>query len=281
MTGRKPWTEYAKLNSDRLIPTLGYGTSKVLSSTPILQALLAGYTHIDTASRYRNHLEVGEAITESKLSRSDLFVTSKQWHSHSSRGNYDHVIKECERALKQTGLTYFDLYLIHSPFGSQIKERYRAIIDLQKIGKIMSYGVSNFSVEHLKLLKATGLPPPAVNQIEIHPLLQQKDIVAWCKKEGIAIEAYSPLAKGSAYLLKHTELLKIARAHNKTVAQVAIRWSLQSGYICIVKTCNEARMKENFDVADWKLTADDMKIIDSLDKGWHFAWDPTTTQIDI
>jgi len=281
MTERKPWIENAILNNDKLIPTLGYGTSKVLSSTPILQALQAGYRHIDTASRYRNHLEVGEAIRKSQLNRSQLFVTSKQWHSHSSRGNYDHVIKECEMALKQTCLTYFDLYLIHSPFGSQVKERYRALIDLQKTGQILSYGVSNFSVEHLKVLKATGLPAPAVNQIEIHPLLQQKDIVAWCKKEGIAIEAYSPLAKGSSSLLKHEELLKIARAHNKTVAQVAIRWSLQSGYICLVKTCNEARMKENLGVRDWKLTADDMKIINSLDKGWHFAWDPTTVKIDI
>jgi len=281
MAERKSWIEYAKLNNGRLIPTLGYGTSKVLSSAPILQALLAGYTHVDTASRYQNHSEVGEAIRESQLPREEIFVTSKQWHSYVSRGNYDHVIRECKRALRQTCLKYFDLYLIHSPFGSQVKERYRALVDLQKAGKILSYGVSNFSVKHLEALKATGLPAPAVNQIEIHPLLQQKDIVAWCKKEGIAIEAYSPLAKGSSLLLKHKELVKIARAHNKTVAQVVIRWSLQSGYICLVKTSREARMKENLGVADWKLTADEMKIIDSLDEGRHFAWDPTTVKIDV
>jgi len=281
MKARKPWTECAKLNSGVLIPTLGYGTYMVSSSKPILQALQVGYTHLDTAQYYENHAEVGEAVSKSGLKRDEIFVTSKVWHSNSAKGNYQYVIKECNNALKQSGLDYFDLYLLHSPHGSQVKERYKALVDLQKAGKILSYGVSNFGVDHLKALKTAGLPTPAVNQIELHPLLQQKEIVAYCEKEGILIEAYSPLAKGSSWLLNHKELKKIARAHSKTVAQVLIRWSLQRGYICLPKSSNKARVVENFDVSDWALTKDDMKLIAGLDEERHCTWDPTSVKIDM
>lgn len=281
MDTRKPWNEYMKLNNGVLIPTLGYGTSQVKSSTTILQALKAGYTHLDTAGFYENHLEVGDAIRKSGLRRDQIFVTSKVWHTDAKRGNYGNVIRQCNDGLKECGLKYFDLYLIHSPHGSQVKERYKALVDLCKEGKILSYGVSNFGVDHLKALKATGLPNPAVNQIELHPMLQQKDIVTYCQKEGIAVQAYSPLARASPWLIEHKEIRNIAKAHGKTVAQVLIRWSLQSGYICLPKSSNINRIKENFQVSDWKLTEDDMKLIAVLDEGRHCLWDPTTIKMNL
>jgi len=281
MNSSKPWSEYVKLNNGLLIPSLGYGTSKVTSSTTILQALETGYNHLDTAVFYKNHREVGEAIRKSQLKRKEIFVTSKVWHTENSRGNYEKVIEDCNNALKDCGLEYFDLLLIHSPHGRQIKQRYKALVDLCKQGKILSYGVSNFGVAHLKALKATGLPNPAVNQIELHPMLQQKDIVTYCQKEGIAIQAYSPLARASKWLMKNKVIKNIAEAHGRSVAQVLIRWSLQKGYICLPKSANPVRMKENFDIIKWRLTGDDMKLIDGLDADKHCLWDPTTIKINM
>ncbi|ETO32723.1 hypothetical protein RFI_04394, partial [Reticulomyxa filosa] len=190
-------------------------------------------------------------------------------------------------------LDYFDLYLIHSPIGGENIKTYQALVDLQGKGKIKSIGnktkkglffwkkgVSNYGVAHLQALEKAGLPLPAVNQIELHPWLQQKEIVKHCRSKGIVVEAYSPLTKGQMLKKPNQHLQEMSGRYKKSVPQLLIKWSLQKGYVCIVKSSNEKRIQENFDMWGWDIDNKDIEFFDGLNENFHCTWDPTNESMD-
>jgi len=264
-----------KLNDGTSIPQLGFGTyllNQQKNIDIISYAIKLGYYHLDTARFYENENLVGQAIINSKIPREKLYITTKLWQN-------DHGTKKAEQAvessLKKLNTKYIDLYLIHSPYGDKNIETYEALIEKQKEGKIKSIGVSNFGIEHLEKLKEAGLPLPVVNQIELHPWLQQKDIVSYCQKNNIVIEAYSPLTKGQQLKNPDESLCAIAEKYKKSIAQILIKWSLQKGYVCLPKSANKNRIQENFEVWDFEINDNDMKIIETLEQDFHCTWDPT------
>ncbi len=266
--------EYKKLNNNLKIPLLGFGTwqLKPIFEAPqaVAAALEVGYRHIDTAHIYFNEGSVGKAIKESGIEREDIFLVSKLW-------NFDHnkVEQAYEKSLKKLGVDYLDLYLMHFPVT---KTRISAYKDMEKIYKekrVKSIGVSNFTIDHLKELMSQTEIVPVVNQVEFHPFLYQKDLLEFCNKHGIALEAYSPLSHGKR--LDDTTLETIAKKHNKSVAQVMIKWSLQHGNIVIPKSRNLGRIKQNFEVFDFKLNDQEMTSINNLNEDYRTCWDPTKT----
>jgi diketogulonate reductase-like aldo/keto reductase len=234
----------------------------------VAAALRAGYRSIDTASAYRNETGVGKAIRESGIPREELFVTTKLWNAHQG---YDNTLRAHDRSLKKLGLEYVDLYLIHWPVKGEYLETWRAFETLYKEGRVRAIGVSNFHIHHLKDVLDKFPTVPAVNQVELHPLLAQKELRAFCAAHGIQIEAWSPLMQGH---LDIPALVDIAKKHGKTPAQVVIRWDLQSDIVTIPKSVHEARIIANADVFDFELSADEMAVIDALDRGHRFGPDP-------
>mmetsp|Transcript_4104 Transcript_4104/g.7886 ORF Transcript_4104/g.7886 Transcript_4104/m.7886 type:complete len:242 (+) Transcript_4104:80-805(+) len=229
-----------------------------------------GYRHIDSAIFYDNEAEVGQAIRESKIDRKDIFVTSKLW---SDNHGQKEAVKAVENSLKAMQTSYIDLYLIHSPYGGNLVSTYEALLGMKKAGKIRSVGVSNFGVQHLEGLRKAGLPTPSVNQIELHPWLQQGEIVDYCTAHKITVEAYSPLTKGQ--WLDDEKLGKIAAKHQRSPAQILIRWSLQKGFVVLPKSTNPKRIAENFKLEDFQLDEEDMKVLKGFDADKHCTWDPT------
>lgn len=256
------------------IPQLGFGVYQVKKVGPMQQALTVGYRHIDTADFYGNEAKVGEALRSSGLNRDDVFLTSKVWPDDHG---YDACIKQVKTSLKKLSFKSWDLFLIHSPGGGDLVNTWKALMQCKKDGLIRSIGVSNFGVQHLKGLEDAGLPLPSVNQIELHPWCQQTKIVEYCEKKGIAIEAYSPLVKGNKSKLSNSTVMKVAKKHSKSTAQVLIRWSLQKGWICLPKSSNNTRIQENFDIFDFELDGDDMSALNGLNKEEHCTWNPTTS----
>lgn len=238
-------------------------------------ALDNGYRHIDTAEFYGNEACVGEAILNSGIPREDVFVTSKLWTTNGGRSA---AIKTCTDAIKSANIGYFDLYLIHAPQGGRVKECYEALHELKSQGLIRSVGVSNFGVDHLEALKSHGLPIPSNNQIELHPWQQKRDIVKYCRREGITVTSYSPLTKGQR--IDDPLISKIAKQLNKTNAQVLIRWALQNNFITIPKSSNKDRIIENSQVFDWSIPDGDMQVLYELgNKPWSCTWDPTRNSL--
>ena len=264
------------LSDGETIPQLGFGVFQVPpqdTAAVATQALLAGYRHIDTAAAYRNEAGVGQAIHAAGLERDEVFITTKCF-------NDDHGHEQAKRALKeslnQLEMDYVDLYLIHWPVPSKDKyvETWQAFIELQKEGLVRSIGVSNFQPAHLeRIIEATGVTP-TVNQIELHPYLQQTGLRHEHAEHGIATEAWSPLAQGK--VLDDPAITQIAEAHGKSPGQVVIRWHLQLGNIVIPKSVTPERIIENFDVVDFWLTPDEMSAIDALDAGVRTGPDPDT-----
>ncbi|ODN76773.1 hypothetical protein, variant [Cryptococcus amylolentus CBS 6039] len=241
-----------KLPSGNLIPRLGFGVYQARSKEceqAVMKAAEAGYRHVDSAQGYHN--EDPEEV---------LQVLRKS-------------IKKIDRSGE--GEPYIDLMLIHAPWGGDEGRRnnWEALGLAQKEGWVKDIGVSNFGVAHLKSLPG---PLPAVNQIELHPFCQQRDIVEYCQEKGIAIEAYSPLMRGEERYWNHPVLVKISKKHKKDVAQIAIRWSLQKGFIPLPKSVTPARIQSNADVFDFELSSEEMVEIDGLDKGTEGAitWNP-------
>ncbi|KZT35834.1 Aldo/keto reductase [Sistotremastrum suecicum HHB10207 ss-3] len=263
-----------RLNSGYELPLLGFGVfQNVEACTPAtLAALAAGYRHIDSAVVYRNEAQVGRALKQSRLKRGDVFVTSKIM---SRDHGYESTLRTVDESLARLGTGYIDLYLIHDPLSGPKKrlETWRALIAAKKEGKIRSIGVSNFGVKHLEEFKKHGLETPSVNQIQLHPLLQQKEIVKYCKQNGIVVEAYCPIVRG-----QFTEPLfhELAKKYNKNPAQVLIRWSLQKGYVPLPKSERSDRIQANADVYDFELSPEDMNKLDGLDKGpaGSVSWNP-------
>ncbi len=263
-----------KLNNGVEIPLLGLG---VFRSPPgpktrqaVLHALAAGYRHVDTAHIYDNERDVGEAVRQSGLPREELFITTKLWNADHG---YDRALRAFDRSAAQLGVDYLDLYLIHWPVEGLRLESWRALESLQRSGRCRAIGVSNFTVSHLSELLARCEVVPAINQVELHPFLYQRELIEFCRSKGIAVEAYSPLAK--AQKLDEPALVRLAAKYKKTPAQILIRWSLQHGLVVIPKSIRKQRIEQNADVFDFAIASADMQELDSLNSGLRTAWDPT------
>jgi diketogulonate reductase-like aldo/keto reductase len=258
------------------IPQLGFGVFQVPpddTESVVLEALEAGYRHIDTAAAYRNEKGVGRAVASSGIAREDIFVTTKLWNS--SQG-FDSALETFEKSLGRLGMDYVDLYLIHWPVPSQDRfvETWRAFERIHSEGQAKTIGVSNFRIEDLKRLEAETDTRPTVNQVELHPQMQQRELRAWHEQHEIATEAWSPLAQGA--VLEDEAIVDIARAHGKTTAQTILRWHLQLGNVVIPKSVTPERIRENFDLFDFDLSQQEMDAIGALDRAQRIGPDPAT-----
>ncbi len=264
----------AKLNNRVMIPRLGLGVYQSppgqVTQRAVEYALKIGYRHIDTARIYGNESDVGAALRKSGIEREDVFITTKLWNSDHG---YETALKACDDSLKRLGLKYLDLYLIHWPVPEIRNESWTALTKLLKDGKCRSIGVSNYTIQHLTELLEDADVVPMVNQVEFSPFLYQKQLLDYCEKNKIQVEAYSPLTQGAK--LNHPTIQQIAKKHGKTPAQVLIRWSLQHNLVTIPKSVREERIKENSQVFDYNLTSEDMRVLDSLDENFRNSWDPT------
>ncbi|MFF0265506.1 aldo/keto reductase [Kribbella sp. NPDC004536] len=259
------------------MPQLGYGVFQVPNdetATAVAHALEAGYRSIDTAAAYQNEAGVGQALAVSGIDRSDLFITTKLWNADQG---YDSTLKAFDQSLSLLGLEYLDLYLIHWPTPARdlYVETWRALQQLYSEGRVRAIGVSNFQPEHLDRLEGVT---PAVNQVELHPYLQQADVRAYDADFGIRTEAWSPLAKGGT-LLTEPVVAALAKQYDRTPAQVVLRWHLQLGNIVIPKSVTPTRIRENLNVFDFTLTADDMTALSTLDRGERTGPDPDTFNV--
>jgi len=260
------------------MPWVGLGVFKVTEGEEVVQSVKAaiknGYISIDTAAIYKNEEGVGQAIKESGVPREELFITSKVWNSDQG---YESTLAAFETSLNKLGLDYLDLYLIHWPGKNKYKETWKALEKLYKDGRVRAIGVSNFLVHHLEDLISTAEIKPMVNQVEFHPHLTQKELLAYCKKEGIQMEAWSPLKQGQ--LLNEPVLEDLAHKYNKSVAQVILRWDLQHGVVTIPKSIKEHRIIENADLFDFELSAEDMDKIDGLNQDSRAGSHPDTMSV--
>ncbi len=263
------------LSNNNKIPCVGFGTWKLLeddsSVDTIKTAIDCGYRHIDTAFSYHNEKSVGRAIRTCGLKRNELFVTTKL--SNGAHG-YENTMKEFEMSMNNLDIEYVDLYLVHWPRPLSIRDTWRehnegtwkAFEELYNAGKVKAIGVSNFLETHLDAILETATIAPMVNQLELHPQYVQRDVVEYCKNHRIIVEAWSPLIKGE---FDHPVLMEIAKKHNKSVAQVLLRWSIQHGFLPLPKASRKERMLENADIFDFMLSDEDieaMKALESLGK---------------
>ncbi|MFJ9425342.1 aldo/keto reductase [Streptomyces sp. NPDC101249] len=264
------------LNNGVEIPQLGFGVFQVPdaeTSAAVGTALEAGYRSVDTAAVYGNERGVGAALASSGLARADLFVTTKVWNDDHG---YDATLRAFDESLGRLGLDYVDLYLIHWPAPARdlYRASWRAIERLAADGRIRAAGVSNFYPAHLRRLAEGSALVPAVNQIELHPGLQQRELRALHAESGIVTEAWSPLAQGA--VLGDPVLTEIAARHGRSPAQVVLRWHLQLGTVVIPKSVTPERIRENIDVFGFALTDAEMASIAGLDRGLRTGPDPDT-----
>jgi diketogulonate reductase-like aldo/keto reductase len=284
------------LNDGHEIPRLGLGVWQTRAGATceaaVLAALEAGYRHIDTAAMYGNEESVGAAIKTSGIPRAEIFVTTKLWNS--DHGNPERALEASLRKLK---FDYVDLYLIHYPVRER-RQSWRALEALRAQGKARSIGVSNFTIRHLTELLAETATTPAINQVEFHPYLYQRDLLDFCASKGIVVVAYSPLTKGAR--LQDPKLVAVAkkypnagpkptaprpplplisnfshRREGKSTAQILIRWALQHGLVVIPKSANRRRIFEDADVFDFEIVPEDMQLLDRFNENLRTCWDPT------
>jgi 2,5-diketo-D-gluconate reductase A len=262
------------LRGDVEIPQLGFGVFQVPPEDTVevvTDALDAGYRHIDTAAAYGNEAGVGQAFRASGLGRDEVFITTKCWNSDQGR---DQAARACRASLGRLELDYVDLYLIHwpAPGRDRYLETWEALIELQAEGLARSIGVSNFQPAHLeRIVAATGVTP-AVNQVELHPRLQQPGLRREHEERGIVTEAWSPLAQGE--VLGDPVIARVAEAHGKSPGQVVLRWHLQLGNVVIPKSVTPERIVENFDVFGFHLSVAEMDALAGLDAGERVGPDP-------
>jgi 2,5-diketo-D-gluconate reductase A len=264
------------LNDGYTIPQLGFGVFLVdppETERIVSDALEAGYRHIDTAAIYGNEEGVGRAIAASSLPREELFVTTKLFNSDQGTASAHAAI---ETSLEKLGLDHVDLYLIHWPVPSRdlYVESWRALEAIRDAGQTRSIGVSNFLVPHLERLLAETDTVPAVNQIELHPYHQQPEVTAFGREHDIATEAWGPLGQGKYPLLELHEITSIAKAHDRSPAQVVLRWHIQQGHIVFPKSNSRERIAENFDLFDFELTVDEQTSITLLERAGRVGGDP-------
>jgi len=255
------------------IPKIGFGTwqlSQEEAEKGVYFALKEGYRLIDTAAIYKNEEGVGRgikrAMQELGLKRKDIFVTTKLWNS-----DHKEPRKALMKSLAKLDLDYVDLYLIHWPVKESLAT-WKEFEEFKKEGLVKNIGVSNFTIEHLEQLRKVSKQTPFINQVELSPFLYQKELISYCKKRRIKIMSYSPIMHGK--LLDNKLITEIAQKHKKTPAQIVLRWHIQLGLIPIPKSRREERIKENFDIFDFKLNKKEMNALSSLDNGTRFCWNP-------
>ncbi|PGM49402.1 aldo/keto reductase [Bacillus sp. AFS053548] len=266
-----------KLNNGLEMPVIGLGVFQVEDGQVVIDSVKAairnGYRSIDTAAIYQNEEGVGqgirEALEENGLKREDLFITSKVWNADLG---YQSTIDAFELSLKKLGLDYLDLYLIHWPVEGKYVESWKALETLYKTGKVKAIGMSNFQIHHLKEVMANAEIMPMINQVELHPMLSQVELREFLKENSIQVEAWAPLMQGQ--LFENETLLQIANKHNKSIAQVVLRWHLQNGVVIIPKSIKEHRIQENANIFDFELTEEDMNQINSLNQNHRVGPDP-------
>lgn len=256
-----------RLNNGVEMPILGFGVYQIPDynecKKSVLQALEAGYRLIDTASAYQNEKAVGDAIKESGIDRKELFITTKLWITETG---YEKTKKSFEESMEKLQLDYLDLYLIHQPFGDYYGS-WRAMEELNKNKKIRAIGISNFYPDRFVDLAENSKIKPAVNQIETHPLFQREYDDKIMKEYGTQIESWGPFAEGKNNMFNNPIILEIGKKHNKSAAQVILRWLIQRNVVVIPKSVRKERIIENFNVFDFELSEDDMNKIKSMDMG--------------
>jgi diketogulonate reductase-like aldo/keto reductase len=269
-----PLLESVTLNDGARMPVLGLG---VYQSKPggetrqaVRWALELGYRHVDTARAYGNERDVAAAIAESGVPRAEVFVTTKLWNSDQG---YDAALKAFDQSEKRLGGARIDLYLIHFPVERVRRDSWRALARLHQEGRVRSVGVSNYTVRHLRELMGESPLVPAVNQVEFHPFLYQRELLQLCREKGIVLEAYAPLVQ--ARRMDHPVVRRVAAAHGRTPAQVLLRWCLQHGAVVIPKSVHRERIEENARIFDFSLGAEEMAALDGLDEGLRTSWDPS------
>lgn len=267
------------LNDSMKMPTVGFGTWKVEdkeAANIVKVALESGYRLIDTAMIYNNEKGVGEGIKNSGLRREEIFLTTKVWNSDQG---YDQTLRAFEKSLKNLNTDYIDLYLIHWPMPDLKKYvgTWKALVKLRSTGMVRSIGVSNFNEDLiLELIENTGITP-AVNQVELHPFFQQRALREFHFKHKIATEAYTPLARGN--LFEHPIIQKLALKYQKTPAQIILRWHFENGIVAIPKSSHHMRMLENLDIFNFRLSADDLIEMGSMDsQSGRLGQDPLVAQ---
>ena len=263
-----------KLNNKINIPQIGLGLWKVKSEselqTAVSAALDSGYTHFDSAQIYGNEKMLGKALKIAGTKRSELFITTKIWNDNQWE---DDLADSLEQSLEFLQTDYVNLLLIHFPVTQTRSMAWKGLELAYKQGKASTIGVSNYTVKHLEELLKECTIKPMVNQVELHVFLQQPELVEFCKKHGILIEAYSPLAHG--YGFDDPVLISVAEKHSKTVQQIMLRWCIEIGVVPLPKSTNPDRIKQNAEIFDFKLDTDDIKQIKGLDKNHRTCWDPT------
>ncbi|KAL1735512.1 NADP-dependent oxidoreductase domain-containing protein [Schizophyllum commune] len=262
-----------KLSTGYTMPLLGFGVYQNYNAKPsVLEALKAGYRHIDSAQVYKNEADVAEAVRESGIDRGSVFVTTK---IVSKNHGYESTLKGVDESLAKMKFDYIDLFLIHDPLSGKEKrlQTYKALLEARAAGKIRTVGVSNYGVKHLEEIRAANYELPSVNQIELHPLCQQKEIVEYCNQNNIVVQAYCPIIRGQ---MDNAVIQSVAKKHARDPAQILIRWSLQRGFVPLPKSETPSRIHSNAQVYDFELSDEDVAQLNSLDRGKDGAvsWNP-------
>ena len=261
------------INNGVKMPYFGLGTFQSEEGSEVINAvnyaLDTGYRLIDTAAFYENEKGVGQAIRESQIPREEIFVTTKVWND---KQGFENTLKAYDGSLKNLGLEYVDLYLVHWPVTGKFLETWKALEKIYKEGRVRAIGISNFLSVHLDKLLPQAEITPMVNQVEYHPYLMQKELFEQCRQNNIVYQAWSPIMQGRVFDI--SELKKIAKKYRKNAAQIVLRWDLQNGVATIPKSVNQARIESNAAIFDFEISSEDMKAIDALDRDVRFGYDP-------
>jgi len=266
-------SEGLRLANGVIMPPIGLGVFRTergdQTQQSITHALQAGYRHFDTARVYGNEADVGAALAASGIARSDYFVTTKLWNQDHG---YEEALRAFEVSRRALGVDVIDLYLLHWPVPGRRLDSWRALESLYESGQVRAIGVSNFMVPHLEELQAHARIQPMVNQIEVHPFLQQREVRQWCENRHVMVAAYSPLAKATA--LSHPVVQQVAQENGISPAQALLAWGLQQGHAVLPKSVNPQRQAENFAALSIRLPVASLQKLDALESGMVTGWDP-------